>query len=533
VASDRNYEIAIVSAALTINPKAVTISTGNGSKTYDGTALTNSEVSIAGLVGEESVTLSATGSQKDAGSSNNTYSIEWTGAKASNYKIAEEKLGKLVISKRDVTLKSADLEKVYDGIELVNGENALAIEKGWAEGEGATYNFTGSQLDPDSSANSFSYTLNENTNADNYTIVKTEGTLTVTKIKSPIIITANSQSRAYNGQALTNAGYTYTEGVLAEGDVLTATVEGTITEFGKVANKVTGYQVKRGEEDVTENYTFGESVDGKLEILKKTVTLKSADLRKVYDATELVNGETDLETEDGWAEGEGATYTFSGSQTNAGSSKNSFSYVLNANTHADNYTIKKIEGDLTVDKKVITITADHLDKLWGMDDEDLTAKVTELIDGEQVEYQPGENAEEIIYTITRARGESADENEIADGVWTKDYTITVNLTNAPRNYDIKLVSSTLTITKERAIVHSTLEGAEKVYSGTVVTLTPILTGVNAHPDRFTYQWFYSEEEDGTYTIIPDATGYEYSYVLNSDNNGGYYRVEITLIWDGK
>ncbi|MFR2213568.1 MAG: hypothetical protein ACLS61_06950 [Ruminococcus sp.] len=54
------------------------------------------------------------------------------------------------------------------------------IESGFAEGEGATYNFTGSQTVVGSSANAFSYELNSNTNIDNYEISKQEGTLTVT-----------------------------------------------------------------------------------------------------------------------------------------------------------------------------------------------------------------------------------------------------------------------------------------------------------------------------------------------------------------
>ena len=53
--------------------------------------------------------------------------------------------GQLVINKRDVVLRSKDLTKQYDGRPLENGDEPLAIENGWAEGEGATYTFTGSQ----------------------------------------------------------------------------------------------------------------------------------------------------------------------------------------------------------------------------------------------------------------------------------------------------------------------------------------------------------------------------------------------------
>ena len=65
----------------------------------------------------------------------------------------------------------------------MNGNTPLAVESGWVEGEGATYSFTGSQTLVGYSPNSFSYTLNEGTDANNYTITKTEGQLTVTNVR--------------------------------------------------------------------------------------------------------------------------------------------------------------------------------------------------------------------------------------------------------------------------------------------------------------------------------------------------------------
>jgi LPXTG-motif cell wall-anchored protein len=50
---------------------------------------------------------------------------------------------------------------------------------GFVTGEGATYEVTGTQTIPGSSKNTFTYTLNEGTKADNYTITVVPGTLTV------------------------------------------------------------------------------------------------------------------------------------------------------------------------------------------------------------------------------------------------------------------------------------------------------------------------------------------------------------------
>lgn len=103
------------------------------------------------------------------------------------------------------------------------------------------------------------------------------------------------------------------------------------------------------------------TAETKVVISKCEVTLTSDSLSKQYDGTPLTNGGTKLKTETGFVEGEGATYTFTGSQAIVGSSANSFSYMLNGNTKKENYNITKNEGTLTVTdrdaKYEITVTA--------------------------------------------------------------------------------------------------------------------------------------------------------------------------------
>ena len=84
----------------------------------------------------------------------------------------------------------------------------------------------------------FTYTLNDGTNTDNYNISKVEGKLTVTPINTKITITAASGSKQYDGTPLTNTGYTYTDDVLVAGDVFTALVAGTIASVDNDDNVV-------------------------------------------------------------------------------------------------------------------------------------------------------------------------------------------------------------------------------------------------------------------------------------------------------
>ena len=83
------------------------------------------------------------------------------------------------ITPRNVTLTSATDSKEYDGTPLTN--NKVTVDgDDFAQGEGATYNVTGTQTKPGKSANTFTYTLNERTLESNYTIKTVQGTLTVT-----------------------------------------------------------------------------------------------------------------------------------------------------------------------------------------------------------------------------------------------------------------------------------------------------------------------------------------------------------------
>ncbi len=96
-------------------------------------------------------------------------------------------VGKLFIDPRNVELSSPSAEKVYDKTPLTAPDITVSGD-GFADGEGATYDVTGSQTDVGESKNEFTYTLYDGTNgtketkATNYVINKTEGILKVTPV---------------------------------------------------------------------------------------------------------------------------------------------------------------------------------------------------------------------------------------------------------------------------------------------------------------------------------------------------------------
>lgn len=178
-------------------------------------------------------------------------------------------------------------------------------------------------------------------------------------------LVANSDAKTYNGSEQSASGFT---GAPEDADFSGITVGANGTDAGTYPAQFAEGTV--GTIDKTEKYIVASVENGSLVIGKAKVTLKSADLSKAYDGTALENGGTALATEDGFVEGEGATYTFTGSQTLVGSSANAFDYTLNEGTKADNYDIDRTEGKLTVtdreeaDKYEITVTANSATKTY-------------------------------------------------------------------------------------------------------------------------------------------------------------------------
>ena len=109
------------------------------------------------------------------------------------------------------------------------------------------------------------------TNKESYKNIEFEnGTIKITPITTPIIVTANNDTKTYDGVTnLTNNGYTYTDGVLLAGDELKATISGKQIYAGTSDNVVTDVKVMRGSKNITDNYKFGTHIKG-------TLTVKTA-----------------------------------------------------------------------------------------------------------------------------------------------------------------------------------------------------------------------------------------------------------------
>ena len=330
-------------ATLTVYPRTVKVTSVSDHKTYDGTALTNSDTT-------------------------------------------KELVSKVIWD-----------DKEYDqtGDVFVNGE-------------GFTYNVTGSvtYVSEGEVDNAFTFAANEGTAAGNYRILPEFGKLYITNRsdaeKYVVEVKANSYEDKYDGAEHKAEGFKTTypgaeepvegteftidnrsyvvEGIRAsrteknvpeEGTDYTVAVQGTPVVYALDET------AENGKVDVTEQFALT-TTDGSIKITPRNVTLTSVSGSKTYDGNELT-GATLLEkneayfgdvkiddafkavntvteegiviTGDGFVDGEGATYTVTGSQTTPTFSSNAFTFTLKEGTFARNYNISKVEGTLTVNSR--------------------------------------------------------------------------------------------------------------------------------------------------------------------------------------
>ena len=519
-----NYEIKKAEGKLIVTADAsevvVTITENSANITYDGNEheATGYTTSITGGTDYKEEDFTFNGNASVKGTDAGTYNMELKPEDFQNTNNNYSKVtfvivdGTLTISKRNVTLTSASDEKVYDGNALTNG---TVTAEGFVEGQGATYNVTGSQKDVGESKNTFSYTLNEGTNADNYNITKTEGTLKVTPVtdKVTVTITGNTGSVKYDGNSHKVTGYTttfsndlYTEANFKfSGKAEASRTNAGQTDMGLAVEQFT---------NTSANFTNVEFVvtDGYSKVEKRNVTLTSASDEKVYDGHALTNNKVTASV-DGFAEGEGATYDVTGSQKDVGESKNTFSYTLNEGTNADNYNITKTEGTLKVtpvtDKVTVTITGNTGSVKYDGNSHKVTGYTTTFSND--------------LYTEANFKFSGKAEASRTNAGQTDMGLAVEQFTNTSANFtNVEFVVTDGYSKVEKRNVTLTSASDEKVYDGHALTNNKVTASVDG----------FAEGEGATY----DVTGSQkdvgeskntFSYTLNEGTNADNYNITKT------
>jgi hypothetical protein len=330
----------------TINVRKVTIGSESATKAYDGIALTATTMprpisSSLGWVAADlsKLEITATGSQKAPGSSENTIVIAAAGTAAGTFATQEEADAAL----QDV-LKNYSVSKEPGKLQVTSLEGDARIELAVVGSTGTRLEYDGTYQEVTSfTINGTASTVNEEDGVTSTVLIVkdaneevTEGTWTVTGVSA--LGTAKDVKVAPEG---------WGEG-LEEGEEVPA-FDATYPVEVTVGDGLT--VLDEDGNNVTSQFNVI-TAPGSFEITKKTVVIASKSASKTYDLQPLTYQYYRI-TSGGFVDGEGieeASIDWSGSITSPGSVANTFSLdtAWAEGTLATNYAVTLATGTLTV-----------------------------------------------------------------------------------------------------------------------------------------------------------------------------------------
>ena len=519
-----------------ITKRNVTLTSGSASKVYDKTALTNDTVTVSGegFAKDEGATYKVTGSRTKVGTSKNTFTYELkSNTKASNYNI-EVKFGELKVTAQDgevvVTITGHSDSVEYDGNEKsVSGYDVTITEGSKYTTDDFTFNGTAEAKGTEAGTYSMGLNADQFTNTnDNYTqvtFIVNDGTLTINpksitpdgpdtpKEEKTGITVTDPENSIYDGNEHIN-GLTVTDSklntTLVEGTDYTLTYSGDLINVGTVTITVKGIGNYTGE--FTKTY----------QILPREYTVTTNTDSKVYDGTALTAGGT----VNNLVDGETVNLTMTGSQTDVGTSDNTYELNWTGSAKESNYTHGKDSiGTLTVTKQSIAPDPEHPETYKEVT---ITSPSDEVYDGKEHKWIP---------TVTDKEG-----NEL---VAKTDYEVTystTDLTNVTGTITVTITgignytgkaTRTYSITPKTYTV--TTESDSKVYDGTALTAGGKVSGiVRGETVEFTITGSQTSvgTSDNTYELNWTGSAKESNYKHGKDSIGTLTVKAKSIVPDG-
>ena len=415
------------------------------------------------------------------------------------------------ITPATLTVTTPSANKVYDGTPLT----AEGTISGFVNKETATFTTIGSQTEVGSSSNTYSIEWNGTAKSSNYKISETVGTLTVTENENEIVVTTKHSSYTYDGLA---HGTEVTVSNLPKGYSLEkAASSATATDVTTAIEATCDTLVIKNAEgkDVTNNLKITK-VPGSITITPATLTVTTPSANKVYDGSPL----TADGTISGFVNNETATFTTTGSQTEVGNSKNTYSIKWNGTAKSTNYQISEAVGTLTVTQQSI----DPEDPDNNYNGVTINKPSNKVYDGKEHKWSPA---------VADKEG-----NALVEGTdYTVEYstsdftnvtgTITVTITGIG-NYTGK-VTRTYEITPKAYTV--TTDSANKVYDGTALTAGGKIEGI-VDGENVEFKVTGSQTNKGTskntYSLKWNGSAIETNYKLEKESIGDLTVTEQTI-----
>ena len=524
-AKSSNYQISKTVGTLTVteNENEIVVTAKHSSYTYDGLAH-GTEVTVSDLPKGYSLEKAAS----SATATDVTTAIDATcdtlviknaeGKDVTNNLKITKVPGSITITPATLTVTTPSANKVYDGTPLT----ADGTISGFVNKETVTFTTTGGQTEVGNSKNTYSIKWNGTAKSTNYQISEAVGTLTVTQQS----IDPEDPDNNYNGVTINKPSNKVYDGKEHKWSPAVADKEGNALVEGK------DYEVAYSTEDFTNvtgtitvtitgigNYTG--KVTRTYEITPKAYTVTTESANKVYDGTALTAGGKI----EGIVDGEDVEFKVTGSQTNKGTSKNTYSLKWNGSAIETNYKLEKESiGDLTVTEQTIDPGKDPDNPNPNYSGVTINKPSNKVYDGKEHKWSPA---------VTDKEGNALAEGTDYEVAYsTSDFrnvtgTITVTITGIG-NYT-GTVTRTYEITPKTYTV--TTESAKKVYDGTALTAGGKIEGI-VDGENVEFKVTGSQTNKGTskntYSLKWNGSAIETNYKLAKESIGDLTVTEQTI-----
>ena len=357
-----NYAIEAAFGSLTVTPKSIVPTDTNGmkvtapsDKVYTGAEQKFVPVATDGektLVEGVDYAVSYTGANGEAKAdfTNVTGSITVTVTGMGNY--AGSVAQSYQITPKPYTVVTAGATKVYNGTGIVGADLEGNAVDGLVSDSDAAFVVTGEQPGVGSSTNTYEITFASEQMAKNYTLAGEQlGTLTVTEYADEIVVTTTGGTFTYDSQA---HGATVLVSELPEGYTLeeaASSASATNVADGKVVATADTLVIRNAQgKDVTDELKI-RKIDGEIQIIPAPLSIETGSATKTYDGSALTNATLRV---DGLVAGDVVTGRTTGSQTEVGSSANTYTLTW-GEVDSANYEITEQLGTLTVEAAVVPV----------------------------------------------------------------------------------------------------------------------------------------------------------------------------------
>ena len=353
-----NYAVTKTPGTLTITKaeiaKYVTLTTADVTEVYDGKAYAAGTATAADTNGN---TLKIEYQKADGSWTENPTEITATNvsdSKTVNVRVSSEGnyegyvtgTEKLTITPKAVTVTADDLSKIYKEVD----PELTATVTGTLGNDKVDYKLS---REKGEDVGDYAITPAGEEEQGNYKVTYKPGTLTIVAAQRATALSVTSYNGVYDAE-----NHTITVNGTVDGDKVEYSYDGGKTwvtdlkEYKNVTKGSVAIQVKI----TNKNYTPAETIlSGSVTITPAALTITTPKAEKVYDGNAL----TADGTISGFVNGETATFVTTGSQTEVGNSKNTYTLTWDGTAKEANYTVSDSVGTLKVTKQSIVPDPDN------------------------------------------------------------------------------------------------------------------------------------------------------------------------------